>query len=668
MVSCERCKQRKAGCDRKHPSCARCEAANVSCEYPPRRKPGFPSGHRRVLESKIETLEAKLKALRTPQTILPQDQSAPLQTASNATSRWPSVGLSNRPSAEADVRPAATWTRTQAIREKKPPPDLVLSLSSLFFRHIHPWLPFLDPRRVFGDVATQDDPNLLCYALFGVSLPFCFDSRLDQTSSDAFWKYSKRRIFVEALEEPSYTSLEALTILTLDLSGMTNGPQTWGALAILTKLAVQLKDASGRSLRVSTEEGLESTVFESRQVSRWRLFWAIYALDCYVTITTGFPSVLLDCHIHHFLPTQTFAWHERQSISTADLGVTASQSPPNSTSNILTPSIIFNHTLDLLALSRKVHAVYVNYRSLNCVNEASLSNWLESWLLCTQELSTWYHGLPDFLSLVSPDLPRAHQGNLPSLIMLHSYYHGLNIHLHGLVAFPSDQYCSSQSFEFQQQSHAACTKSVSHLVEMCSSFHSKIWDKIGWPFAWSLWVAARYLLCSKYNNSPDGSGSGQQLEVLSQSLQDLGKYWQISRKYWRLLRQADKEMGQTDLLPCDAKLPRILKSVVDLSTATCDLEDQYRTDPILYSGEFDPQTSSQQNATSTSFAERDEIEPYLPSATNDGAGQYMFNESNFGIFGSGSDNWFSTPLFASSAFQENPTVTVDEGVGYIQQQ
>jgi hypothetical protein len=503
--------------------------------------------------------------------------------------------------------------------------------------------------------------------LFGVSLPSCFDSRLDQTSSDAFWKYSKRRIFVEALEEPSYTSLEALTILTLDLSGITNGPQTWGALALVTKLAVQLKDASGRSLRVSTEEGPENTVFESRQVPRWRLFWAIYALDCYVTITTGHPSVLLDCHIHHFLPTQIFASHERQSISTVDLGATPLRSHPNSTSNILTPSIIFNHKLDLLALSRKVHAVYVDYQSLNCMNEASLSNWLETWLLCAQELSTWYHRLPDFLSLVNLDLPRVHQGNLPSLIMLHSYYHGLNIHLNGLVAFPSDQYRSSQLFESQQQSHAACTKWVLHLLEMYSSFRSKIRDKIGWPFAWSLWVAARYLFCSKYN-SPDGPGSGQQLEVLSHSLQDLGKYWQISRKYWRLLRQADKEMGHTDLLPHDANLPRILKSVVDLRIATCDLEDQYRTDPILYSGEFDPHTSSQLIATSTSFAERDEIDPYLLSATNNGAGQLIFNESNFGMFVSASDNWFSTPLFASSAFQENPTVTVDEGVGYIQPQ
>ncbi|KAM0340122.1 hypothetical protein ACHAPU_010614 [Fusarium lateritium] len=653
MVSCERCKHRKARCDRRRPSCERYEAASVPCEYPSRRKPGFPSGHRQVLESKIEALEAETDALRANRTPLPPYQSAPQQIASNVTSRWPSVGLSNRPSVEADVRPAATWTRPQAIKEKRPPPDLVLSLSSLFFRHIHPWLPFLDPRRVFGDIATQDEPTLLCYALFGVSLPFCFDSRLDQASSDAFWKYSKRRIFVEALEEPSYSSLEALTTLTLDLSGITNGPQSWGALAIVTKLAVQLKDAGGRSLRVSTEEG-------PRHVSRWRLFWAIYALNCYITITTGHPSVLLDCHIHHFLPTQTFTWNKGQSIPTP------SQSAQPSTSNTLTPSIIFNYKLDLLAISRKMHAVYVEYRSLNYINEAGLSNWLEAWMICTQELSTWYHGLPDVLSLEDPDLPRVHQRNLPSLIMLHSYYHGLNIHLNSIVAFFPSQYPSSPSFESQQQSHAACTQSVSHLMDICSSFRSKVRDKIGWSFAWSLWVAARDLICSKYN-SPNGPGNGQQLEMLSQSLQDVGRYWQISRKYWRLLRQADKEMSYTEPSPHDANLPRILKSVVDLCIPTCDLEDQFRTDPTLYSEELDARTGGQHiEASSTSFSERADIGPFLQSTTTDASEQFVFNEQTFEMSGSTSDNWFTTPLFASSAFQQIPAVTVDDGGGYMQ--
>jgi hypothetical protein len=161
--------------------------------------------------------------------------------------------VSSRP--QLDQLPVATSVRTRRITERRPPLDLVFSLAALFFRHIHPWLPFLDAQRVFSDTGTEGgDAPLLCYALFGISLPFSSDPRLTLVSCDSFWKYGKRRIFVEVLEEPSYASLEALAVLVLDLSGMTNGPQVWGPLAIAVKLAVQLKTVDGRVLRNSQGE------------------------------------------------------------------------------------------------------------------------------------------------------------------------------------------------------------------------------------------------------------------------------------------------------------------------------------------------------------------------------------------------------------------------------
>lgn len=52
---CERCKERKIKCDRQLPTCHRCLRSNVCCEYAGRRKPGFPAGHRQLLEAKICT-------------------------------------------------------------------------------------------------------------------------------------------------------------------------------------------------------------------------------------------------------------------------------------------------------------------------------------------------------------------------------------------------------------------------------------------------------------------------------------------------------------------------------------------------------------------------------------------------------------------------------------
>jgi hypothetical protein len=90
-------------------------------------------------------------------------------------------------------------------------------------------------------MATMDSPTLLYLALFGAALPLSYDLRLDERSSDAYWKYSKRQIMLEDIEEPSYSSLEALTILVLDISGMTPGPQVSSPMAVAINHAVQVR-------------------------------------------------------------------------------------------------------------------------------------------------------------------------------------------------------------------------------------------------------------------------------------------------------------------------------------------------------------------------------------------------------------------------------------------
>jgi hypothetical protein len=150
----------------------------------------------------------------------------------------------------------ATYPRTKSVPERKPPIDMVVSSISTYFRHIHPLLPFLDAQGVLTDLAAAREPSLLHHAIFGAALPFLHDPRLDQLSSDAFWKYAKRRVFNEAAEEPSYASLEAATVLCLDLSGMANGPQVWSRLAKLASLASQLRRTRGGGLilRQSVQE------------------------------------------------------------------------------------------------------------------------------------------------------------------------------------------------------------------------------------------------------------------------------------------------------------------------------------------------------------------------------------------------------------------------------
>lgn len=535
----------------------------------------------------------------------------------------------------------ATVERTRRVAENKPPIDLVISLSSLFFRHVHPWFPFLDPRRVMGELGTVDEGSLLHHALFGVSLPFSYDSRLDKLSSDSFWKFSKRQIMIEALEEPSYNSLEALVVLILDLSGMTNGAQVWGALAIATRLAIQLKPSGPNSLRNSVENNSRPGVNPQDQLCKHRLFWAIYALDCFISITTCNRTELRDEYVEHFIPDRDLVWEElTQSSTWRTRREGASQGEDNLAPVSLNPQYVFKYFLQLLDISRKAHSVFLNFVSLGQSNVAG--HWMGEFLACSNELLNWPSTLPHSLQLDALDTTsRTFPNCLPLLLTLHGYWCALVISLQSLLS------CSTipehiQAGENQSLAHEHCMQAVSRLMEVLRHFDSRTSKQVGWPFAWCLWVALRYVIIRNYRYAMP---IPQAWDFLLACLRALGKYWQIAAKYARMIDQttAELRLGPENSLH---SVTRFLPAFADIRISTADLDDRFRVDPVLHSRE----------------AER------LPPSSVVGSGNYQHvnrhalpREMNMGGEGGSTDmsifqnveNWYAMPLFATSAYQQN---------------
>ncbi|KAJ5372593.1 hypothetical protein N7517_004599 [Penicillium concentricum] len=645
---CERCKQRKSRCNRQYPSCQRCEAENVQCEYSSRRKPGFPAGYRQILEAKISRLETEVKTLREANDAgATQHRPALVGSGLNVDVQDPSSPAMNPYCSDSrsliEQPPPATSTMTRQISEQKPPADLVVSLISLFFRHIYPWLPFLDTQHVFSEMGAMDEPSLLYYALFGVSLPYSFDSRLDQASSDSFWKYTKRRIFIEIMEEPSCTSLEALTLLTLDLSGMTNGPQVWGTLAVATKLAAQLKTVHGHVLRLSAEDRPNNASIEADEMRRRRLFWAIYALDCYISITTSYPSTLTELSIQHFLPTQKATWGEYGYTPNMDSNQSESSQTRGLDTIPLNPMSVFGYQLELLDISRRLHRLYIDYITLS-ENDDHSPRWLERFGRCEGDISVWFHTIPRCLLIkISNQPPVITSHILPSVVLLNVYYHGLTIYLHGLTAYASQQILQLEHSDIRTNSQDICMRSVDALVYICSTFIDKVDNKIGWPFTWSIWVAARCLLASEYN------GCGQtapHFDTLLEYLRKMGKYWQISRKYLRLLCQAEAELKNGRSSGDTTSSPGLLPFIVDMRIATCDLEDRFRVDPLL-------SQAAPPGGQTTPFYGDPSLFEWRPGETN--LDTILPAETCFGLQGQPSDNWFTMPLVASSAYEQFPS-------------
>ncbi|KAH8901725.1 hypothetical protein GQ53DRAFT_674939 [Thozetella sp. PMI_491] len=515
------------------------------------------------------------------------------------------LGVTSRPPLEQP--PLPTSLRTRRIAGHKPPMDLVFSLVALFFRHIHPWLPFLDAQRVFSEMgAGAEDAPLLCYALFGISLPFSFDSRLTLSSCDSFWKYGKRRIFVEVLEEPSYASLEALTILVLDLSGMTNGPQVWGALAVAVKLAVQLKTLDGRVLRssLSETEAHESPHQQSAELNRRKLFWAIYTLDCYISMTTSHPSGLAEYHIAHFIPTRQATW----SIDNQPEGTAASEA------SSAMPTSIFSYQLGLLDISRAIHSAYLDYSIVRGENSPQDDFWPQKFATCANSLEEWLRVLPQ---------------NLQTM-------------LDNASLRPSSSRLGSQLAAHQITSRDKCARSVESLVRIVNNIPSGQMDKLGWPFGWAIWVAARYILIAEHHGLPP-SQQGY-FEALLRSLKASARYWQVSGKYWRLLVQARSEQESGGVIPNNG----VLRFLLDQRAATSDLEDRFRCDP------FFNDTSRQRDDSAQSVLQY--LQDPFGSFASGELDQLLPEDMAFVIPSDATYPWFSGPLNASSAYQSHHSI------------
>ncbi|KAF5637401.1 positive regulator of purine utilization [Fusarium sp. NRRL 25303] len=620
MASCERCKQRKAKCDRRLPACQRCEKAKVECEYGGRRKPGFPAGHRQMLEEKIEKLESELRAIRsTPRTSTSTDQAPPQDTIEVETKSPNDQAIRSMPVGEA----SPTFERTRRVTERRPPTDLVVSLASLYFRHIHPWFPFLDVQRVCVDMGSMDEPALLYYALFGVTLPYSFDSRLDQASSDSFWKYSKRSIFVDVLEEPSYSSLEVLTVLVLDLSGMTHGPQVWGPLAVATKLAVQLKNTDGLVFRTSTEADSSESLSKSDGIFRQRLFWAIYALDCTICITTNHHSTLGDDHVHHFLPARQQVW--RENLSEVD-------------DVSLTPASVFSYQLELFDLSRRIHRVGMEYGMLYN-NQELESTWLSQFHNIAAELTSWMETLPSRLfwhnhNIVEDRVPGAIR---PATFMLYGYYYALDIYLNGFLAIPCHfNFQSDSHLDIRRQCLERCLNSVQALAQIITKVADQTVDKLGWPFAWSVWVAARFLTAQRYFTGETDTETIAKVSLFTTFLSTMGRFWQISASYARMLRRATSDLDAGT----EPGQGTILQLMADLRVPTSHIEDQFRPDSMLH-GVISPGQSVSMYDNPT-YMDVEKLDTLLPVFADDACFDMSQDQ----------DNWFRMPLFASSAYQQ----------------
>ncbi|KAH7559768.1 hypothetical protein BM1_03402 [Bipolaris maydis] len=618
-VSCETCKQRKVKCDRASPACSWCLKNHSACVYLPRKKPGLRAGYGRELESRLaevspwgdssfknysdpHKLEALLlqqqsqinnltnnqvptsgpspqhaTAFRSPPIVqtphIPRPETAlfiqkptfPSQNAihttygNGVTDNRPASSVASHSYTPEDItaiggaltrepytpyneqfQPAMARNLGHADADF-PPYDLLYGLVDLFFKHINTWCPILHRQStlnsLFGDMPLDDADKIILHSVVATTVKFSTDQRLTPEKRTRYHKNSKEKVLLYGIENSSVKSLQALVILALDVVGCSNG--------------------------------------------RRRLFWMIYVLDRYATVATAFEFALDDKEIDRRLPCRDDLYARNAPVETRWFRTSArSDYSMNRPENLGS----FSYLIEILGILTRIHKFLK--KPVDITSLSDVESWQSEYRELDNAIEQWKYNLPQEYGNSARLFAKPSMGqNLDSgLVMLHAAFHTTVIRLHSSAAYPTHR---SPIFTPSFSASQRCLSAVENITALCATVRDNaLLSKLGPPFAFSLWVAARVLLV---HGSTIDHRVDQSINLLVSTLRDMGQYWEVGTRYASLLSRVLSEYQESQQAPAGANGERVTPSTVkilaDMRRCAFDLDFLISRQPKLSSNQ-----------------------------------------------------------------------------------
>ncbi|KAL7892037.1 fungal-specific transcription factor domain-containing protein [Trichoderma sp. SZMC 28014] len=496
--------------------------------------------------------------------------------------RAPSAGnVSTQPNTSL---PAATPTSGAALpssdADDLPPYNLVYNLVDLYFKHINTWCPILHRRttldNLFGISDLQEPDRVLLHAIVATTMRFSSDPRLTEERRQHYHRTSKQKVLLYGMENSSVKSLLALLILALDICGSSNGPPGWNIMALITRSVVQLGlSVETNSFSVAPHY---SSIYTLRAMilpepkdfieeeSRRRLFWMIYLLDRYATIATAFEFALVDTEIDRMLPCRDDLWMENQKVETRWFATGTQSYDEAHQHSVGRPENLgaFAYYIEILGILSKIHKFLKQPVDIGRLTD------VEKWQLCykelDKELTSWNFALPgEFGNMNKVFQPGSRNLNC-NWVMLHATYHTAVIRLHSSAAYPTTRSAIfTPSFSAAQRCHGA-VENISALGDFV--VNNGFLPKLGPPFAFTIWVAARVLLV---HGSTVEHKLSPQISFFVDILREMGRYWPVAAGYSRLLQRVLDEHRDSERQG-GGVTPSSVKILADMRRTAFDLD------------------------------------------------------------------------------------------------
>nr|POE66123.1 putative transcriptional regulatory protein [Quercus suber] len=459
-----------------------------------------------------------------------------------------------------------------------PPYDLLYALTDLYFKHVNTWCPLLHRRTtldlLFGPNNVEEADRILLHAIVATTLRFSTDIRLSSKLRDHHHTLSKQKVLLYGLENSSVKALQALVILALDIVGDSNGPPGWNLLALITRSVVQLGLAVEATSTSVAPEYLSIYTLRAMVLpepksfiedeSRRRLFWMVYLLDRYATISTAFEFALDEKEVDRKLPC-------REDLLSRNIPVETRwfRTAERTDYNLNKPENLgsFSYYVEIMGILSKIHKFLKRPVDIGALSDVEL--WQNEYRQLDGQLNAWKFSLPSEYSNMSRIYSSDGSNRVVNCIwiMLHVSYHTL----HSSAAYPTTRSpIFTPSFSASQRCHTA----VEEIGALCMYVRANdMLNQLGPPFAFSLWVAARLLLV---HGSTIDHRVSPAIHPLVETLHSMGCYWKVAERYATLLSRVLEEYSESERAPIGAdglrETPSTVRILADMRRTAFDLD------------------------------------------------------------------------------------------------
>lgn len=467
------------------------------------------------------------------------------------------------------------------IAEHLPSQRLLVSLVEYFCTSFHHWIPYLHKKRLCDTVTgtrLEARSDLVLHALVAVTLRHMDRQSLDMEEDEILRQTKISRFIVEtlALRTMSLESLQALVMIVFDRVSaigqetvvhipdskqLSDGDVTsvWPLIGSLTRtvdylqLTIEPSATQGNALMTPLQIVPPTQDFTNLEERR-RLFWVVFLLDRFCSVSTGWNTSLTSEDVHRRLPADGGYFTREEPVTTPFFGIwskaagrigrslanvpaqyneedPASEpvqgSTPGSAAGLIDSSKLgaFAYCVEATESLSQVTTFFLQQR-INWQDKEHAINWLTRFKELDLRLVQWKMFLPPRWKNSDISQNRQVVNMDPNLTLAHITHNTSMILLHHSIAYPPKEWSNYVALP-KDCSAQTCQHAAVETANIVNKFltHTLI-PFVNVQFAFCTFIAAKVLL---YEHQATRRPLRPEFERMKRNLEDMSRRWSIGR-------------------------------------------------------------------------------------------------------------------------------------------